>query len=57
MVGRRLISAFSPLLIGTALWANGSVARPDGPSAPYKPLAVGTMLDYGDWSCEIKSSR
>ncbi len=55
MVGRRLISLFIALLMGTVLWPNGAVAGPNLPPAPYKPLPVGTVLDYGDWKCTVEN--
>jgi len=32
-------------------------AGPKLPPAPYKPLPVGTVLDYGSWQCEIVSNK
>ncbi len=54
MVGRRLISPLFPLLIGTVLWANGAVAGPNLPPAPYTTPPEGTVLDYGDWKCTVQ---
>ena len=56
MAGRRRVSALIVLLAGTMLFESGSAAGPNLPPAPYKPLPVGTVLDYGSWKCEILNS-
>ena len=35
----------------------GNAAGPQLPPAPYKPLPVGTVLDYGSWKCTVTSSQ
>ncbi len=56
MAGRRRISALIVLLAGTVLFESGAVAGPNLPPAPYKPLPVGTRLDYGSWNCTVENS-
>ena len=41
------------MLVG--LFAGVAVAGPNLPPAPYKPLPVGTKLDYGSWKCEVEA--
>ena len=43
------------LLAGLVL-AGVAVAGPNLPPAPYKPLPVGTKLDYGWWKCTVEAS-
>ncbi len=56
MVYRRAISRFVLLLIGNVLSVDGAVAGPKLPPAPYKPLPIGTVLDYGWWKCRVEAS-
>ena len=56
MIGWRLISLVIVVLFGTALLPVAATAGPNLPPAPYKPLPVGTKLDYGWWTCVVEAS-
>ena len=45
------------VLAVTAWWPAAFAAEAGLSPAPYRPLPVGTVLDYGSWKCEVIESR
>lgn len=52
---RRVVPAFI-FLIGASMLEGTALAGPSLPPAPYKPIPVGTRLEYDSWSCVVEGS-
>ncbi len=56
-MGRLAHLLIAAILVGAVPASPVGAAGPDLPPAPYKPLPVGTVLDYGSWKCEVVESK